>query len=418
MKIVLINNLYEPWARGGAENVVKSIRQELLSQGHEATVIASKPYFAKPKNKDKDIYYISGIYFNLAKWPKFIRLFWHGLDMFDVGSYMAVRSILKKAKPDMAFTHNLKGIGFLLPALFKQLKIKHIHALHDIQLIHPSGLLIRGEEKKIDSLFNKIYIWLNKKLFNSPYAVISPSNWLMDLHSRNGFFKNSKKIILPNPINPRHSEPATAGEESRGFKIDKPDNRHSERAIASEESRRKIIYEPNNYFKFLYAGQIEEHKGIIFLIKAFIKLSQSNKNWQCELIIAGDGSEFTKAKKTASGYNNIKLLGRVGEVDVFKLMQNSDCLIVPSLCYENSPTVIYEAFQAGLPVLASRLGGIPELIKNEKFLFNPGDEYDLIDKIKWVIENYCELEKEVKENEKIINNFKEEDYIKRLINTV
>src|SRR5262249_6317810 len=56
-----------------------------------------------------------------------------------------------------------------------------------------------------------------------------------------------------------------------------------------------------------------------------------------------------------------------------------DALVVPSIWPENSPLVIHEAFLAGVPVIAARIGGIPELVTHGKngLLFNPGDVEDL-----------------------------------------
>ena len=62
-------------------------------------------------------------------------------------------------------------------------------------------------------------------------------------------------------------------------------------------------------------------------------------------------------------------------------MQSSDCLIIPSLCYENAPATIYEAHAANLSVLAANIGGIPEIINSKDKLFKPGDENDLKEKI-------------------------------------
>lgn len=64
-------------------------------------------------------------------------------------------------------------------------------------------------------------------------------------------------------------------------------------------------------------------------------------------------------------------------------------LIFPSIWYENCPLVIHEAFLAGIPVIASRLGSIPEFIHDGKngLLFNPGDSADLAEKLKTIITN-------------------------------
>ena len=276
MKICLINNLYKPYNRGGAEKIVKIIANGLRAGGHEVFIITTRPLFANYKTQNPEprtqnpkpkIFYIRSLYFNINKIPKFLRTSWHAGDMFDVGSYLKIKSILKKEKPDIVMTHNLKGIGYLIPKAIKSLGIKHIHTLHDIQLLHPSGLMIYNQEKKINSWSAKIYARICRWLLASPDIVISPSSWLMTMHTDEKFFKNSKRIILPNPI-----------------------------ANISQITHKN---KKNHTFKFLYVGQIEKHKGILFLIKAFRKLSDNLEKNTCQLTILGNGTKIKKAKKSA-----------------------------------------------------------------------------------------------------------------------
>lgn len=384
MKICLINNLYKPYNRGGAEQVVELIINGLKRKGHNVFVITTKPLFSELKNQQLKIYYINALYYNIDKLPKFLRLFWHIIDMFDIGSYMKIRSVLKKEKPDIVLTHNLKGISYLIPCLIKKLNIKHIHTLHDIQLLHPSGLMFYGKEKIIDSLPAKIYAGICRRLFGSPDAVISPSNWLMEAHLSKGFFKNSRQTVLPNPVSP-----------------------------AAQPSYPKKTAKT---FRFLYVGQIEKHKGVLFLISAFKKF---NIGLNCELIIIGGGSKLKQAKESAGDNKNINILGKVGNEEVQKLMRQSDGLIAPSLCYENSPAVIYEAFACGLPVIASDIGGIPELTaEGAGILFKPGDENDLTNKIKWALANPQEFMRIGEMGREKVKRFGVENYINKLLEEI
>jgi len=374
MKICLINNLYKPYNRGGAERVVEIIAEEFEKQGNEVFVISTKPFFVKCNLLVKN-YYINSFYYNLHKLPKFLRLIWHFFDIFDILSYLKVKKILKKEKPDIIITHNLKGISYLVPKIIKNLKIKYIHTLHDIQLLHPSGLMIHGKEKIINNLFAKIYQAICKNIFNSPDVVISPSKWLMKMHEDRGFFKNSKKVIIPNPI------------------------------ILNKKLFNKIK-EKNKKFIFLYVGQLEEHKGILFLINVF------NKIENCELAVVGTGHCHVHENNN----KNINFLGKLKNSEVNKLMQESDALIMPSLCYENSPTVIYEAFANGLPVISSNIGGSPELLKDGAgLLFQAGDENDLIKKINYAMEHKNELREMAKNGSKKIKEFSVEKYIEKLM---
>lgn len=336
MKICIINNLYKPYNRGGAERIAELDADKFIKNGNEVFIITTKPKYQCSIFDVQPLiqtYYLQSLYYNLNKIPIFLRLFWHIWDMFDFINYWKIQKIIKKEKPDIVITHNLKGVSFLIPRLIKKLGIKHTHTLHDIQLLHPSGLMLYGQENKINSFFAKKYSQICKYLFASPNTVTSPSKWLMEMHVIKGFFNKSKK-------------------ETASYEKTSLNNRST-----------------NKQNNFLYIGQIEEHKGILLLVNVFKKLNNR------KLTIVGDGSKLEEIKKDLP--QNIIILGKKNKHEIKELMQNSDYLIVPSICYENSPTVIHEARSIGLPIIASRIGGIPELV-DDKFLFEPGNEEDLI----------------------------------------
>jgi len=136
--------------------------------------------------------------------------------------------------------------------------------------------------------------------------------------------------------------------------------------------------------KFLYLGQIEEHKGILLLLKVFSKFADHS------LIIAGAGS-LLKKLQSENKNSQIHFIGPYS--DPYKLLQEADCLVIPSICYENLPTVALEAIRAKTPVIGSRLGGIGEVIGNDKLLFEPTEE-DLKNKLEWIIANSDDLKKQ------------------------
>jgi len=118
----------------------------------------------------------------------------------------------------------------------------------------------------------------------------------------------------------------------------------------------------------LYVGQLEEHKGIRFLIES---LSESEFNWQLNVI--GTGS--IKKDLVAIGKGNVQFHGQVDNTEIGKYLSSTDVLVMPTLCYENSPTVISEAHHNNCLVLASDIGGIPDLVKDgaNGILFTPRD---------------------------------------------
>ncbi|MBU1131905.1 glycosyltransferase [Patescibacteria group bacterium] len=338
MKICLISNLYAPHSRGGAEKVAESMARGLRSAGQDVFVISTKPQFGFKKEilnnipiyrfKPLNLFY----YLNDFKHNAVVRLFWHFIDMFNMHSAFVVNKTLKKEKPDFIITHNLKGIGLLIPLIVKKIKIKHLHILHDVQLSVPSGLIIKGNEKSfvVNGLPTKIYEFLCKKLFDSPESVVSPSQWLMDFYVDKGFFLNSKKTILRNPID----------------------------FISHEQTRMRTN-------KFLFAGQLEKHKGIEWLIDIWQK-----NNIASELLVAGNGSWSADIKN-----EKIKFLGKLNQSELNEALAQSDFLILPSLCYENSPTIIPISYANSTPVIAADIGGTAELVDEGKtgFIFTAGD---------------------------------------------
>ncbi len=356
MKIAVINNLYKPYQKGGAEKVAEITINQLQSLGHQVFLITTKPQNQKEENTPLKTYYINSKYYNLKDYGYTYRLLWQIDNVFNIKKSLKLKSVLKKEKPDLIISNNLMGLSFLSFLVIRQLKIKHVHILHDVQLIHPSGLIFYRQEEIANTIAAKIYQFLNKKISSSPKLIVSPSKWLLEKHLRRGFFKKSKKLILDNPL-----------------------------AFKKIENKKELTENKQNY-NFIFVGQIEEHKGIIFLIKTF---NQIKEKQNIKLTIVGDGTLISEAQELAKDNKNIIFLGRKSGDEVKAELLKHDCLIVPSLCYENSPTVIYEASAFNLPVIASDLGGISELIKKYKgMLFEAKNSHDLINKIDYFCSNF------------------------------
>lgn len=351
MKIGLCHNLYGELSRGGAETAVSLMADELRQAGHEVFLITTKPAGYKISNADQSrnlypVYYLESEYRNLDKHGLIFRFGWQIGNIFSFKKYRQIKKLLISLQPDLVITHNLMGLGFLTPLALQRRKIRHEHFLHDLQLLHPSGLMIWGQEKKLQSLAAKIYRVLTWILFGSPAKIISPSKWLMSEHDRYGFFPASKKEIRP-------------------FHWPKAEVR---RAMRSDKETR-----------FIFIGQIEKQKGVFLLIAAFLK--NKNENFRLTFAIRGGGSDLAEAKQLARDDKRITFLGPLSFAETENIKMTSDYLVVPSLCYENSPTVVYGAQAIGLSVIASDIGGLPELLGPNDRLFRPGDIEDLKQKL-------------------------------------
>jgi len=109
--------------------------------------------------------------------------------------------------------------------------------------------------------------------------------------------------------------------------------------------------------------------------------------------MVGAGSQLEDLKQYAKGVDEIVFYGKKSREELPALFQMTDVTVVPSLCYENSPTVIFESLYFGVPVLASHIEGIAELIDEGEngFTFQAGDSNSLAKKISWLIAHIAQV---------------------------
>jgi glycosyltransferase involved in cell wall biosynthesis len=141
---------------------------------------------------------------------------------------------------------------------------------------------------------------------------------------------------------------------------------------------------PARSTRALFVGRLSEEKGVATLLSAWQGLD-------VPLRIVGDGPMALKLHENPPPW--VSLLGQKTPGEVAVEMEHATFLILPSLCYENAPLVLAEAFSHGLPVIASRLGSLAEFIEDGKtgLHFSPGDPCDLAAKVQWAIEHPVEM---------------------------
>ena len=110
---------------------------------------------------------------------------------------------------------------------------------------------------------------------------------------------------------------------------------------------------------------------------------------QVKIIGSGSLRENIAARIKDEGINNIRLSGFIKGKELREEIKKALFIIQPSECYENNPLSILEAFAYGKPVIGSRIGGIPELVKDNVtgLTFEPGNVEDLRSKIAGLLEN-------------------------------
>ncbi|HSL01099.1 MAG TPA: glycosyltransferase [Rubrobacteraceae bacterium] len=132
----------------------------------------------------------------------------------------------------------------------------------------------------------------------------------------------------------------------------------------------------------LFVGRLSHEKGVGTLLSAWKRLGA-----RMPLKIVGDGPLAEEVGYATEGLYGLEWLGRQPQERVLALMKEASVLVFPSTCYENFPVTLLEAFAAGLPVIASNLGGMSSLVVHGRtgLHFRPGDPEDLSAKVEWAL---------------------------------
>lgn len=152
----------------------------------------------------------------------------------------------------------------------------------------------------------------------------------------------------------------------------------------------------NHHFSIIYVGSLIIRKSVDTLLQAVSQL----KDYNIHLSIVGDGPErgnlYLLAQKLQ--LENISFLGRQNPDKIQDLIGMSSCLVLPSLS-EGTPNVVKEAMGCAVPVIATDVGGIPELLIHNRtgLLFKPQDVEKLIKNIK-ILHNNVEFASMLGEN--------------------
>jgi glycosyltransferase involved in cell wall biosynthesis len=124
----------------------------------------------------------------------------------------------------------------------------------------------------------------------------------------------------------------------------------------------------------LFVGRLSEEKGIASLCRAW-----HDRPEMPPLVMVGDGPMRGVVRELCENNENVRWLGAVESERVTGLMKRARFLLAPSVWYEGFPKVVVEAYATGLPILASRIGSLGELVQEGQtgWLFMPGDVRDI-----------------------------------------
>jgi len=347
VKILFVNTYH--YRRAGAEVYALDLAEALRSRGHEVRFFAMQ----HPDNIQSadSRYWVPEIDFramNAHKTPANALLVL-SRSIYSVGARRALSGMLSDWRPDVAHLNNIHA--HLTPSVIDELNargIPTVWTLHDCKLLCPNtDLASHGEicERCKGGRFMQCTLHTCKKDSRSASfvatleaeahrflhvrdrvdAFIAPSVFLRDKFIEFGW-PPDKFVHMPNFNNmPLASH------------VEMPDGR-----------------------RVLFAGQLERTKGVLTLLEAL------EHSPDVRLDIAGDGQLRGEVEAKAADLRlngaEVHTHGRVSKDVLGGLIDAARVVVVPSQLYENSPYSVIEAFAHARPVVASRIGGIPELV--------------------------------------------------------
>lgn len=208
MKIGFISSLYPPQVMGGAEIVVKKIADELVRRGNEVFVITTNNE-KEPLKETLNGVRVYRLPLNLYSITKFHeqhnlkRILWHLIELINIKAYMRVKEILRKEEPDIVHLHNYKGLSPLVFRAVKDLEVPLIFTAHDYSPICVRSSLLSGNgeicyrRNPACQFYNTIQSII---IGDEPDTVTAPSKFVVNKLESDSLFRNSKKIVIPNPI--------------------------------------------------------------------------------------------------------------------------------------------------------------------------------------------------------------------------
>lgn len=353
MRILIAHNRYQQ--AGGEDNVVEAERALLSQHGHDVDLLLVD-------NRDL----ANGVFTQIktAFTATYSRI-----------GRAKLREAINFFRPEIVHVHNF--FPQLSPSIYDACAeegVAVVQTLHNYRLICPGALLMRDGNICEQCITGSPYqaavygCYRNSKLGSLAVAH------MVATHRRLGTW--AKKV--------NHFIACTEFSKSKftqaGFSEDrisvKPNFIIDPRA--STDLRNRDDWKSREPFA-LFVGRLSSEKGLRTLFKAWTTLDIHN----C-LKVAGCGPLEAEMPEQA----NIVGLGFQEQVNVRSLMDQALFLVVPSEWFEGFPMVIVEAFAHGLPVLASKLGSMGEIIEDgiTGLFFEPGDARDLALKACWLLE--------------------------------
>ena len=392
LRILLVNKFH--YLNGGSEKYYFELGKLLKEKGNQVAYFSMEDE-RNIKTGDKE-YFVKKIDLNKGSKLKALDV------IYSRENYKKMKEAINDFKPDIVHLNNFqRQLSASIVKACNEAKVPVVFTAHDMQAICPaSAMLYKGRVcedcikksygccikksciknsklKSILGVIESIY-YRKKKIYSKIDCIITPSEFLQN-KLINGNLNYKRITTIHNFVN---------------------------------DSKEKNSNKDNGYA--FYFGRLSVEKGILNLVEAIKKINVG------KLIIAGDGPERKKIEnlvKQNKFEDRITLVGYLNQEQIREYIKKSKFIVLPSIWYENCPYSILEAMEIGKPIIGSRIGGIPELIEDEKngFLYKYNSIDELAIKMRLLLENDKLAQDQGKESRKLYEEkYSEEIYYNKI----
>lgn len=353
MRILLIHNFYQQ--PGGEDGVFRNEKALLQSHGHEVLEFT--------RHNDE----IRG-YSPLQKLKLFVDT------SYNARLKKEFYEFVKRERPDILHFHNT--FPLISPAAYsvgKALNIPVVQTLHNYRFLCANALFYR-DGRVCEDCLGKAFPWpgllhgcyRNSRLQTLPVSLMQAlhrarKTWQLQIDALIALTEFGKQKLVQAGFSPEQV-------------FVKPNFVDPDPGFSAERE---------NYFIFM--GRLSPEKGVNTLLRAWERL----ENIPLKIIGEGPLQAGLQNFSAERALKSVEFLGRLPRPEVLSRLRRAACLLLPSECYETFGLVAVEAFACGVPVIASRLGAMAEIVQEGRsgLLFTPGNAQDLAEKVRRAWEN-------------------------------
>ncbi|MBV9411862.1 MAG: glycosyltransferase family 4 protein [Acidimicrobiia bacterium] len=355
MRILHVNKYL--YRRGGAESYMQAVASLQRAAGHEVAFFGMDHPENEPQVYDR--HFPSYLELEPAPTSAVDKVAGFGRMVWSTSARRGMDAVLSDFQPDVAHLHNT--YHHLSPSILGPLARRRIPAvmtLHDYKLACPTYRFLDKGEICQACLGGHFTQAVRRRCKDGSLGSSAAMAAELAIHTALRAYRNVQLFVCPSRFMAGRMGAAGVFPDRLRW-IPHFVSPGAERADEASES-------------VVFAGRLSPEKGVDTLIDAVARMQAPVR-----LKIAGEGPDRDRlgALAARAGDDRVRFLGRLERDAMDALIGGAAAVVLPSRWYENQPMIVLEAFARGVPVVATDLGGTPELIRHgvDGFLVAPDD---------------------------------------------